>query len=147
MLLKPEDSQVEQDSQKILENISFSTEHLTSHLKEPSSTLKATFLGKERTGIRVSEASFDSQGQLHGHVELVFPPKDRVQFGFNFDDVIGLRGDFVHGQLSGVVALDLQDFRTVYLSLKEGVAHGPAIIAGFVPILPVCSYFITTVVT
>ena len=141
MLLKPEDSQVAQDSQKVIENISFNREHLTSQLKEPSSTVKATFMGKQRSGITISEASFDSQGQLHGHAVLVFPPTDRVRFGFSFDDVTALRGDFVHGQLSGVVALYLQDFRTVFLSVEEGVAHGPAIIAGFVPILPVCLHF------
>jgi hypothetical protein len=138
MLLKPEDSQVDQDSQKIIDNIIFNREHLTAKLREPSATIQATFLGKERSGISVAEASFDSEGQFHGHAVLVFPPNDKVQFGFNFDDVIALRGDFVHGQLSGVVALDLQDFRTVYLTVKNGVAHGPAIIAGFVPILPVC---------
>jgi hypothetical protein len=48
-----------------------------------------------------------------------------------------LKGNFVHGKLTGFATLELQDFRTVFLSVKNGVAHGPAIIAGFVPILPV----------
>jgi hypothetical protein len=126
MLLKPDNSETTDGSSKIIENI-----------RIENSKLKAKLFGSEMSDISVSVGSFDSKSRIHGYAELQFPSRDRVQFGFGFDDVIGLKGNFIHGKLIGIATLELQDFRTVYLSVKNGVAHGPAIIAGFVPILPV----------
>ena len=126
MLLKPDNSETTADALTIIENIRFE-----------NSELKAKVFGNEISEIFVAVGSLDSENAIHGFAELRFPLRDRVQFGFGFDDVIGLQGKFVHGKLTGIATLELQDYRTVFISVKNGVAHGPAVIAGFVPILPV----------
>ena len=131
MILKPEETETHEDGTKILDNIVVNKQSLTANL----------FGSETVSEIFVSVASFDSDNRLHGFAELTLPPRDRIRFGFTFDDVTSVRGNFVPGNLSGIVLLELQDYRTVYLTVKNGVAHGPAVIAGFVPILPVKVYF------
>ena len=46
-------------------------------------------------------------------------------------------GQFIHGELGGIILIKLLDERFGFLSVKDGVIHGPAVIAGTVPILPV----------
>ena len=128
MLLTPEESDVHSTDQKILDRLS---------INEQGNSYTGKVFGYERHGILVSSASFDQDHRLHGFAELRVPEQDRVHFGFGFDDVVGLKGRFVHGDLTGIVEVELQDFRRAFLTVRQGVAHGPALIAGFVPILPV----------
>ena len=126
-LLKPEVTTTEDNDPKILGDLSFGGGRF----------LSVKISGTERTEITLVSGGFDSGNRLHGNAELRIPGKDRINFGFVFDDVIAVKGRFSHGQLSGIVVLELQDLRRVFLTVRNSVAHGPAVIAGFVPILPV----------
>ena len=139
-----EESDLNDEVIKIIDKIELNEESIiSSHLQQPGSSLKANLFGKsEKSEIFVNTGSFDSEGRLHGYAELVLAPREKVRFGFSFDDVVSVRGNFVHGELFGLVVLGLQDFRTVYLTVNKNVAHGPAIIAGIVPILPVNIFFL-----
>lgn len=46
-------------------------------------------------------------------------------------------GHFIHGLLNGKATIVLQDSRRLYGSFYNGMLHGPVVIKGTVPILPV----------
>ena len=81
--------------------------------------------------------SFDSNNQLHGIVDLNFIVEENIKFGFDLRGIVSVQGQFVHGSLEGTTIIKFQDERIGLMSIKNGVFHGPAIIAGTVPILPV----------
>ena len=74
---------------------------------------------------------------MHGNVELIFVVTEKIKFGFHLRGTYALRGHFFHGQLEGQVILKFQDQRVAFVSVKNGILHGPAVIAGTVHILPV----------
>jgi hypothetical protein len=84
--------------------------------------------------------SFDSNNQLHGIVDLIFIVEENIKFGFDLRGIVSVQGQFVHGSLEGTTIIKFQDERIGLMSIKNGVFHGPAIIAGTVPILPVIKY-------
>jgi hypothetical protein len=81
--------------------------------------------------------SFDSDGRLHGFVDLQFVIQKVIKFGFDISAVNKIQAHFNHGVLDGIAYVKLIDDRVLCLTIQNGVLHGRAIIIGTVHILPV----------
>lgn len=107
----------------------------------PPPKIEVTVLGKEKKQMTIVTLSFDDQGQPHGLAELLlYSPTDVKTYGFKLENVTSIQGIFVHGELQGPTLVQTIDQRVSFLTVKNGVAHGPAVIIGSVPILPVSQF-------
>jgi len=104
--------------------------------------IEVTLFGKEKREMSIAVISFDKEGRPHGIVELTnFSTNDVLSYGFKVENVTGIKCNYVHGEVQGYVVMQTLDKRASFFTVKNGVAHGPAVIIGAVFLLPVSVLF------
>ena len=131
--LRPELEQVDKiKSIKLISNIT---------LDHKSSTATASILGSDPLRMTLNYVALDNKKRLHGYCDISVVkedehliPKDKTLEWIP----TRFRGMFLQGNLNGIalIGLNLEGFNG-WFTLKEGVLHGPCIINGIRPVLPV----------
>ena len=118
--LRPETSRPE-SRLKIISNVSFNDEDISTDPYVPPATLNVTFFDGEHSKVIVSLAGFDEEGRLHGLVELLKSPstnKSEEKFGFELHNVLFLRAVFNHGNVDGPFVFTTQVFFRLVCNLR-----------------------------
>ena len=103
-------------------------------------TATARILGSLPIRISFSKLAVDKNNMLHGYCDFSvlkedynLVPRDKT-LGWPIHKVIG---HFVHGKLNGITMVKTNTMSSGWLTVKNGILHGPVVLYGLHPILPV----------
>ena len=120
-----------ESSIKFISNITFDNN---------TNTSMVSILGSRLLGITFSHITINKHGKLNGYCELNVVSKDRKYVPR--DNTLqwpthNIKGMFTNGELNGIAVVNTNTFSSGWLTVKNGVIHGPCLFHGLQPILPV----------
>ena len=130
--LKPITENIDESrSLKLISNITFD---------HKNKNVTAIILGSTPLRITFNQLQTDANQVLNGYCDISvvqddrrYLPRDKTLHWPPYR----IRGMFNHGKLNGIVTIETNTMSSGWVTVKNGVMHGPVVFHGLMPVIPV----------